>query len=508
MSSPHKETSMFSLDTVGKKFLYPTIALLVVLLGALGAILVRQNAIFGERMISARAESMADFLAKVGKTHISYFNLQELDNLVDQATKDRDIRYVAFLDDKGKVLTQRSDFPAEPADSPELLRFVRDFTDADNRPMGSMKLVFSRETVERHTRESVLVVLGGVSLTLVLFIVGMLLVTRSLLRPIHELTRATNEVVTKGDLRQVIHVDSRDEIGQLARAFQDMVSRMREALGSLQSSSQALDGSVAELTAANQQQSETLTRQAAAIQETQVTTQEIKQTSLIAAEKAESVLKVMERADEISQRGEAAVEKTVAGLREMRDHVMVITEKIGQLGNRAQQIADITQTVKDLADQSNMLALNAAIEAARGGEHGKGFGVVAREIRSLADQSVQATGRVRDILADITNAIREAVNISQQGSQRIELGLVEVNSSGESVRQLAAIVRENSGAARQIASAVSQQNAGISQIFTAVNDLSKMMDDSLKRLDSATQASNSVSDVSRRSAAVVKGYTV
>ena len=121
---------------------------------------------------------------------------------------------------------------------------------------------------------------------------------------------------------------------------------------------------------------------------------------------------------------------------------------------------------------------------------------------------MQATARIRDILNDITNAIRAAVTITQKGSQRIEVGLVEVHSSGDSVRQLAAIVRENSAAARQIASAVSQQNAGITQIFNAVSDLSKMMDDSLKRLDGATLASAAVSEVSRRSADVVKGYTV
>ena len=126
---------------MGKRFLFPTIALLVVLLSALGGVVVWQGASFGSSMISARAESMTDFLAKVGKTHVSYFNLQELDNLVDQAMKDKDIKYVVFLDDKGKVLTQKAEFPTEPADDPTLYKYTREFTDADNRPMGSMRLV-------------------------------------------------------------------------------------------------------------------------------------------------------------------------------------------------------------------------------------------------------------------------------------------------------------------------------------------------------------------------------
>src|SRR5205807_7876883 len=114
--------------------------------------------------------------------------------------------------------------------------------------------------------------------------------------------------------------------------------------------------------------------------------------------------------------------------------------KITQLSERTQQIGGITQTVKDLADQSNMLALNAAIEAVRSGEHGKGFAVVAREIRSLADQSIQATNRVREILEDISGAIRSAVQITEAGKQRMESGLVQMKSSGENLRELSSIV--------------------------------------------------------------------
>jgi len=499
---------MFKMDSVGKRFLVPTIALLVVLLGSLGAVLVLQNKSFAESLMHSRGESMANFMGKVGSGYIAYFNLQELDNLVDQAIKDPDILWVAFRDDKGQILTQKAEFPPRPKDDGAQVVYSREFKDPDGKATGSMELIYSRKSLDRNTFTAIVVVLGGVAVTLVLFVLGMLFLTRSILRPIQELTAVVREVVAKGDLRQTIRVGTNDEIGQLGSSFQEMVGKLRGALSNLQSSSQQLDQSVAKLTNATNEQSQTISKQAVALQETQVTAQEIKQTSAIAAEKADSVLKVMERADQISQAGEAAVEQSIAGFREIRDQVKEISTKINQLSVRAQQIADITQTVKDLADQSNMLALNAAIEAARGGEHGKGFAVVAREIRSLADQSVQATGRVRDILNDITSAIREAVSITQTGAQRIDAGMAQVNSSGESVRQLSAIVKENSAAARQIASAVGQQNAGINQIFIAVTDLSKMMDEAMKRLDSTTQASATISDVSRASADIVKSYTV
>ena len=103
---------------------------------------------------------------------------------------------------------------------------------------------------------------------------------------------------------------------------------------------------------------------------------------------------------------------SLGGLTDIRAQVDEIARKIAQLSERTQQIGGITQTVKDLADQSNMLALNAAIEAVRSGERGKGFAIVAREIRSLADQSIQATNRVREILEDISASIRRAVAIT------------------------------------------------------------------------------------------------
>ncbi len=137
-----------------------------------------------------------------------------------------------------------------------------------------------------------------------------------------------------------------------------------------------------------------------------------------------------------------------------------------------------------------------------------GFAVVAREIRSLADQSIQATERVREILSDITGAIRDAVSMTQSGSSRIENGLLQVKSSGDSLRELSGIVGQNFAAARQIAAAVSQQNTGIAQIFAAVNDLSKMMDDSMSRLASTNQAAVAVGEVSQRAAGIVKEYVV
>jgi methyl-accepting chemotaxis protein len=262
------------------------------------------------------------------------------------------------------------------------------------------------------------------------------------------------------------------------------------------------------LAESTEQQSQTVYRQAAALQETQVTAQEIKQTSQVAAQKAEDLLKLAEHAEQIGKTGERSVGQSMEGLLEIRARVEEITQKVGELTEKTRQIESITDTVKDLADQSNMLALNAAIEAARSGEHGKGFALVAKEIRSLADQSIQATARVRDILDNISSAVAKTVKIAETGYQRIDGGLENVKNSGDNLRALAGLVQEHSAAAKQIAAAVGQQNAGIVQIFSAVTDQNHMMDETVKRLELAANSVQAFEKVHRSMSEMAKRHQV
>jgi methyl-accepting chemotaxis protein len=299
---------------------------------------------------------------------------------------------------------------------------------------------------------------------------------------------------------------STDEIGDLAFATARAFEQLKAFSLSLKDSAVQLGQSAEQLNAFNTKQSEVMSLQAAALQETQVTAQEIKQTSLLASQKAETVLQKVEQADEVSRSGEVAIERSMGGLKDIRSHVTEMAVRIKALEERARQIGHITQTVKDLADQSNMLALNAAIEAVRSGEAGKGFGVVAREIRSLADQSIKATTHVREILQDISTAIRATVQITEKGAEKIETSLEDINAFSDNIRQLSGIVRDNAAAVRQISGAVTQQNTGITQIFQAVNDLSRMMDETMSRLKATSSATDLLGNVAQKVSGFVEGY--
>ncbi|TMB27403.1 MAG: HAMP domain-containing protein [Deltaproteobacteria bacterium] len=360
--------------------------------------------------------------------------------------------------------------------------------------------------VERSAREFLRTAIAGALLGLAVATGLALFFARGLTRSLKRLTEASERVISDGDLSQRIEALTDDEIGRLGRTFARMVEALREALTTLKASAGSLADAALKLRSIMDEQSQFIASQATALQQTQVTAQEIKQTSALAAEKAQAVLQVAERADEIGGAGERAVARSLGGLSEIGKQAREVGDHIQKLSERARQIGGITMTVKDLADQSNMLALNAAIEAVRSGEHGRSFAVVAREIRSLADQSIKATNDVGGILQELTSSIGTAVSLTEASTKRMEAGIVEVTSSGDNLRALSGITRENVAAVRQIAAAVSQQNAGISQIFAAVTDQMALMDRVRDGLQRTQQASEELREVAARVGQTLERY--
>lgn len=341
--------------------------------------------------------------------------------------------------------------------------------------------------------------LWSVLFAVVLSICLTVLVGRSITKPVAR-AAGVAEQLARGELPEKIDIGTaRDEPSMLLASINKMLQflDLRKTMGMLNEASGIIVKAIADLDEQTNAQSGAIGRQAAALQETQVTSQEIKQTSEVAAQKASEILRVAERAEEVSRSGEATLEQTLDGLADIGSHVQTIADEIGKLSSRTAQIVAITQTVKDLADQSNMLALNAAIEAVRSGEHGKGFAVVAREIRNLADQSIQATDRVKEILDSTSGAVQLVVSTTDKGKQRMEAGIEQLRASGDNLRELATIVRESSDGVRQIAAAVGQQNAGIVQIFAAVTEQTKMMEETTQRLDATREAASVVMKVSK-----------
>jgi methyl-accepting chemotaxis protein len=327
-------------------------------------------------------------------------------------------------------------------------------------------------------------------------LIGVVFFVSYALNPIERMALAAAQIAA-GDLRQEVSAASSDEVGQLGYAFNDMLKSIRAMIGNMRDASENIESSTNEILSAATQQSAGASEQAASISQTGATVKEINQTAAQTAEKANSVIDIAQRSEEISVVGQKAVEESIAGIEELRGQVEAIAENIIELSERTQQIGEIITTVNDLAEQSNLLALNASIEAAKAGEQGKGFAVVAVEMRNLAEQSKQATAQVRTILSDIQRATRAAVAVTEEGSRKAETSVELANSSGENIRRLAEVIKESSLAAKQIAALANQQSVGIEQISAAMTNIKHSTSEAVsgtKQIERALQDLKSLSD--------------
>jgi len=306
----------------------------------------------------------------------------------------------------------------------------------------------------------------------------------------------TARFVASGDLTARADVQSGDEAESLAQAFNNMSDDLGEIIRQTLSAVANITSASTQIASAIAEQASTATQQATAVTATTSTVEEVRQTAEQASERSHQVSDSAQEAIGVADQGLTAVEDTVTVMNSIREQVNTIAETILSLSEQTQQIGEIIATVNDIADQSNLLALNAAIEAARAGEAGKGFAVVAGEVRSLAEQSVQATAQVRDILGEIQKAANTAVMVTEEGAKRTEAGEQQARSTTEAFSAISEHIRRVSQSSQQIAASTSQQLAGMDQIAEAMNSINQattQTEASTRQVESAAQNLNALS---------------
>ena len=249
------------------------------------------------------------------------------------------------------------------------------------------------------------------------------------------------------------------------RLSRTIVRRLKAAAGSLSSGS-------AELKAVASQVAASAAQTAASTNETTVTVEEVKQTAQLTAEKTTDMSQNVANVAQVTANGLAMVEGTVAGIEKMSGKMGVVCDTIGRLSEQIQTAGDIIAAVNDLAEQSNLLSVNASIEAAKAGAYGKGFTVVAQEVKSLAEQSKQAVGQVRTVLNEIHRASEVAVLAAEEGREAVEAGKHQSVEAGEIIQTLAESAVEIAHDIAQIAASSRQQLAGMEQVGQAVASIS------------------------------------
>ena len=232
-----------------------------------------------------------------------------------------------------------------------------------------------------------------------------------------------------------------------------------------------LSTSTAEMLAVTSQVAAGAVQTATAISEAATTVDEVRQTSLLSSQKATTVSDSAQTADQVAESGRRAVTETLEGIQRIQDQMAVVADSVVRLSEQTEAVGEIISTSNDLAEQSNLLSVNAAIEAAKASDQGKGFSVVAEEIKNLAMQSKQSVIQVRSILNDIQKATAAAVMAAEQSSKAIEDGARQASESSTAIESLAESVAAASQSAMQIVASSQQQLVGMDQISEAMSSI-------------------------------------
>lgn len=343
---------------------------------------------------------------------------------------------------------------------------------------------------------------------LLLVLIGAFWVVNQVVRRTTVLARTAGEI-SDGDLARLAPSEGRDELAFLGTAFNGMTAnlrtriesetkdreRLQRALGAIVETTNSLSSASAEILAGTSQQASGMREQAAAVAQTVTTVDEVLQTAEQAAERANAVYESAQRAVDVSSAGRKSVEDTIALMKDVQEQSAVMAEGIMRLAEHGQEIGEIIAAVTDIADQTNLLAVNASIEASRAGEHGKGFTVVAGEIKELSDQSKKATAQVRQILGEIQKSTNRAVMATEESTRSVERALNAVQESGDTIGSLEETITDASRTAAQIAASSVQQATGMGQIQQAMSHINEASSQNLAATKQTEQAAHDLNEL-------------
>jgi methyl-accepting chemotaxis protein len=287
--------------------------------------------------------------------------------------------------------------------------------------------------------------------------------------------------------------------GALVAAFlisSGIARKIAQAVAAIASSSNEIATTV-------EQQERTASQQASSVNETTTTMDELGASSQQSAEQAEAAEKAARQALNLAEGGTQAVGQTLSGMSELKARVGAIAEEIVKLSEQTSQIGSISNLVSDLANQTNMLALNAAVEAVRAGEHGKGFGVVASEIRKLADQSKKSAEKINGLVGDIQNAINSTVMVTDQGTRTVDEGMEIAQKTSFAFSGVADAVNNVVLNNQQISLNIKQQAIAIGQVVTAMNTLNQGATEAAAGISQTKLGTNKLNEAAQELKAVV-----
>ncbi len=333
------------------------------------------------------------------------------------------------------------------------------------------------------------------------------LASRAISTPIINLLSQVSRV-SGGDLTARIDHASNDEVGQLGDSFNDMVINLRDIISTVIETSSQVSASALQLRSEAEQMatdSDEVVSQAGtmatASEEMAATSGDIAHNCTLAAHNSE-------QANDAAKSGVTVIQITVAAMNRISERVQQSAATVDGLGTRSDQIGTIIGTIEDIADQTNLLALNAAIEAARAGEQGRGFAVVADEVRALAERTTRATREIGTMIKAIQQETKSAVIAMEEGVREVEKGTTDASRSGQALQDILDTIAAVTLQVNQIAVAAEQQTSTTNQISHNIIQINDAVHDSARGAKETTAAAIKLSGVAEELQATVRKFRI
>lgn len=402
---------------------------------------------------------------------------ERVDNIVAGVSK-----YKALLDNLEANITAQPDVVNEIESE---LRAVARSTVDTARELQSVQV--QRMEEQYSTAISVLTVIAAISVLMAFAIAWYL--TRAITGPINESVDVANRVAS-GDLTVNIRSDRGDEFGQLLAAFDTMVINLRGLVREIDTGASSIASSSEELSAVTNQTSRGVVEQQSQTDQVATAMNEMVATVNEVAKSAEAAFQAANHASEKSDCGERAVKETLEFVSELNTQSVDVMKQLNSLQGEICNIGTVLDVIKSVADQTNLLALNAAIEAARAGEQGRGFAVVADEVRSLAQRTQSSTIEIEALIGNLVTSAESSVTSMQSGRKLAEQTLERAELAGSIIQEMAGAVEEIRQYNSQIATAAEQQTSvaeDINQNITLIRDVGDQSATSTEQVSASSE---------------------